>query len=233
MRSPTAEKKKKASKNLCNNKEEIKMERTENNVVKLTGTIVAGYEYSHSVMGENFYATELVSRRGSGTEDIVKILVSERLIDVSENDIGRRVSVEGQYRSFNSHEEHGSKLLLQVFVKKIEKITEDIEENSIYLDGFICKPPIYRMTPLGREIADVLLAVNRAYGKSDYITCIMWGRNARFAEVLEVGSRIKVNGRIQSRGYVKKYEDHEEEKRAYEVSISTFELGEEVKKLCA
>ena len=209
------------------------MKRTETNVVKITGTIVADYVYSHSILGEKFYYTELVSRRGSGTENVVRLLVSERLTDVNANDIGRCVSVEGQYRSYNSHENQGRRLLLHVFVKTMVDADEGIQENNIYLDGFICKTPIYRMTPMGREIADVLLAVNRPYGKTDYIPCLMWGRNARFAEVLEVGTHIKVNGRIQSRLYIKNYGDYEEERRAFEVSVSNFELDKEVEKECA
>ena len=174
---------------------------------------------------------EVAVSRLSNFADNIPLMVSERLIDVSENYIGQKVYVTGQFRSYNKHEECKNRLVLSVFVREIEfvedseEVEEDIKSNQIYLDGYICKEPIYRKTPLGREIADLLVAVNRSYGKSDYIPCICWGRNARFASGFEVGGHVQVWGRIQSREYVKKINEDEIEKRiAYEVSVSKIDF---------
>lgn len=171
----------------------------------------------------------LVSRL-SDTYDTIPLMVSDRIIDVDENCIGRKVEAKGQFRSYNKHEETKNRLILSLFVREIEFIEDDefiSKPNHIYLDGYICKSPVYRMTPLGREIADVLLAVNRAYGKSDYIPCICWGRNARFAGKLSVGEHVAVWGRIQSREYQKKVgNDQVVSKTAYEVSVSKMECLE-------
>ncbi len=169
--------------------------------------------------------------RLSDSTDIIPVMVSERLLDVSDDYKGLKISITGQFRSYNRHEEKKNKLVLSVFAREIEFV-DDIEEsaktNQIFLDGYICKAPIYRKTPLGREIADLLLAVNRPYGKSDYIPCICWGRNARYASTFEVGSRCAVWGRIQSREYMKKIsEDQLERRTAYEVSVSKLEIVEE------
>lgn len=152
------------------------------------------------------------------------MLVSERLWDVRGNHTGEKVIIEGQYRSRNVHENAKSRLELHLFAKNI--CTAEIEtadRNEIILNGYICKPPVYRTTPLGREICDVLLAVNRAYRKSDYIPCVVWGRNAEFVSGLEVGTQLKLEGRIQSREYIKKLENGEERRIAYEVSVTTVE----------
>ena len=169
--------------------------------------------------------------RLSDSTDIIPVMVSERLLDVSDDYKGMKISITGQFRSYNRHEEKKNKLVLSVFAREIEFV-DDIEEsaktNQIFLDGYICKAPIYRKTPLGREIADLLLAVNRPYGKSDYIPCICWGRNARFASNFVVGSRCAIWGRIQSREYMKKLSEEQLERRiAYEVSVSKLELVEE------
>ena len=165
--------------------------------------------------------------RLSDSEDLIPVMVSERLLDVTKDYKGLKIEVVGQFRSYNRHEEKKNKLVLSVFAREIDfvdEMPENSKTNQIFLDGFICKPPIYRRTPLGREIADILLAVNRPYGKSDYIPCICWGRNARFAGTFQVGSRCLVWGRIQSREYVKKLGEGEMEKRiAYEVSVSKLE----------
>ena len=168
--------------------------------------------------------------RLSDSTDVIPVMVSERLLDVNQDYRGQLISISGQFRSYNRHEEKKNKLVLSVFAREIEFI-EEVDENSksnqIFLDGFICKEPIYRKTPLGREIADLLLAVNRPYGKSDYIPCICWGRNARFANTFQVGDRCVVWGRIQSREYMKKISEDELEKRvAYEVSVSKLECME-------
>lgn len=196
----------------------------ENNQVTVSGEIVSDFRFSHEVYGERFYMAYIKVDRLSVLADIIPLMVSERLVNVTESYIGRLVTVSGQFRSFNKHEENSSKLMLSVFVREwqfVDEISKSEKTNQIYLDGFICKTPIYRTTPLGREIADLLVAVNRPYGKSDYIPCIAWGRNARFASTFEVGCRIQIWGRVQSRDYVKKLSEDEVEKHtAYEVSAS-------------
>ena len=169
--------------------------------------------------------------RLSGNEDIIPITISERLIANFDLNIGKKVVVEGQFRSYNSYENERNRLVLTVFAKDIMEYKEEEEEpkektsNEVVLNGYICKKPIYRQTPFGREIADILLAVNRAYNKSDYIPCIAWGRNARFCENMEVGTEVKIVGRVQSRTYEKKFEDGRVEQRvAYEVSIGSLEV---------
>ena len=159
-----------------------------NNQVMVAGEIISGFEYSHEIFGEGFYTVKLLVNRLSNTDDVIPLMISERLIDVTGEYIGQRIEAKGQFRSYNRHEENRNHLILSMFVREIEFIDEigTRKPNYIFLDGYICKPPVYRMTPLGREIADLLLAVNRAYGKSDYIPCICWGRNARFAGKLSV-----------------------------------------------
>lgn len=166
-------------------------------------------------------------RRLSNSMDRIPLMISERLIDVSRDYTGEFIMASGQFRSYNRHEEHKNRLVLSLFVREVAFIEEELDgakTNQIFLDGYICKLPVYRKTPLGREIADLLLAVNRPYGKSDYIPCICWGRNARFAASFEVGEHVQVIGRIQSREYIKKLSETEAEKRtAYEVSVSKLE----------
>ena len=202
----------------------------ENNQVSIVGEIISDFQYSHEVYGEGFYMVEVAVSRLSNFSDYIPVMISERLIDTSQSYIGQKVYVTGQFRSYNRHEELKNRLVLSVFVREIEFIEEETEEmksNQILLDGYICKDPIYRKTPLGREIADLLVAVNRSYGKSDYIPCICWGRNARFAARFEVGVHVQIWGRIQSREYVKRLNEDEVEKRtAYEVSVSKIEYME-------
>ncbi len=202
----------------------------ENNQVSIVGEIISDFQYSHEVYGEGFYMVEVEVSRLSNFSDYIPLMISERLIDTSQSYIGQKVYVTGQFRSYNRHEELKNRLVLSVFVREIEFIEEETEEmksNQILLDGYICKDPIYRKTPLGREIADLLVAVNRSYGKSDYIPCICWGRNARFAARFEVGVHVQIWGRIQSREYVKRLNEDEVEKRtAYEVSVSKIEYME-------
>lgn len=202
----------------------------ENNQVSIVGEIISDFQYSHEVYGEGFYMVEVAVSRLSNFSDYIPLMISERLIDTSQSYIGQKVYVTGQFRSYNRHEELKNRLVLSVFVREIEFIEEETEEmksNQILLDGYICKDPIYRKTPLGREIADLLVAVNRSYGKSDYIPCICWGRNARFAARFEVGVHVQIWGRIQSREYVKRLNEDEVEKRtAYEVSVSKIEYME-------
>ena len=191
------------------------------------GEIASEFEFSHEVFGEGFYMLELLVKRLSDSFDRIPVMISERLIDVTKDYRGDFIQISGQFRSYNRHEEKKNRLVLSVFAREAvfaEATDDKIKSNQIFLDGFICKPPVYRKTPLGREIADMLVAVNRPYGKSDYIPCISWGRNARFAANFEVGSRVQIWGRIQSREYVKRLEDDRTEKRtAYEVSVSKLE----------
>ena len=200
----------------------------ENNQVVVMGTIVSDFVYSHEIFGEGFYMVDVEVERLSDSSDVIPVMVSERLLNVDEDYKGYKIAVTGQFRSYNRHEEKKNRLILSVFAREVDfinEIEESSKSNQIYLDGFICKEPIYRKTPLGREIADLLIAVNRPYGKSDYIPCICWGRNARFASNFTVGSRCAIWGRIQSREYMKKVNEEEAVKRvAYEVSVSKLEL---------
>ena len=199
----------------------------ENNKVSVIGKIVSPFTFSHEVFGEGFYVVSVNVRRLSNSMDRIPLMISERLIDVSQDYTGEFIMASGQFRSYNRHEEHKNRLVLSLFVREVAFIEEELDgakTNQIFLDGYICKLPVYRKTPLGREIADLLLAVNRPYGKSDYIPCICWGRNARFAASFEVGEHVQVIGRIQSREYIKKLSETEAEKRtAYEVSVSKLE----------
>lgn len=200
----------------------------ENNQVTVIGEIVSDFSFSHEIFGEGFYMVDVQVQRLSECYDIIPVMVSERLLDVSASYVGMLICVNGQFRSYNRHEERKNRLVLSVFARELEfmdQMEENSKTNQIYLDGYICKEPVYRKTPLGREIADVLLAVNRPYGKSDYIPCICWGRNARYASNFNVGERCAVWGRIQSREYMKKLDEENVERRvAFEVSVSKLEL---------
>ena len=202
----------------------------ENNQVSMMGEIVSEFQFSHEVFGEGFYMVELAVNRLSNYSDYIPLMISERLIDTEQDYTGQLIRVSGQFRSYNRHEEKKNRLVLSVFVRELEfldEIDENEKTNQIFLDGYICKEPIYRKTPLGREIADVLLAVNRSYGKSDYIPSICWGRNASFATAFTVGSHIQIVGRVQSREYVKRIDEENVEHRvAYEVSVSKVDLLE-------
>ena len=212
----------------------------ENNYLTLVGKVTGEKRFSHEIYGERFYVFNLSIPRLSGNADIIPITVSERLIKEETLTEGRNLLVKGQFRSYNSYENEKNRLILTVFAKDIveveekeeneenEMVKKDIITNEVVLVGYICKKPIYRQTPFGREISDILLAVNRAYNKSDYIPCIAWGRNARFCQNLEVGTQVKVVGRVQSRTYEKKHEDGTVETRvAYEVSIGSLDVIEE------
>ena len=206
---------------------------SENNHLVLVGKVVSEQKYSHEIYGEKFFKIDLEVLRLSSNSDIIPITISERLITGIDLSIGKSVKVEGQLRSYNNYENERNRLILTVFAKEISEVNEEeIEKNEVTnevtLVGYICKKPIYRQTPFGREIADILLAVNRAYNKSDYIPCIAWGRNARFCQNIEVGTEVKIVGRVQSRNYEKKHEDGSVETRvAYEVSIASMEIVNE------
>ena len=212
----------------------------ENNYLTLVGKVTGEKKFSHEIYGERFYVFNLEIARLSGVSDVIPITVSERLVTEEMLVEGKKLLVKGQFRSYNSYENEKNRLILTVFAKDVMEVEENEDEeenemvkkdeitNEVVLIGYICKAPIYRQTPFGREIADVLLAVNRAYNKSDYIPTIAWGRNARFCKNLEVGSKVKIVGRVQSRMYEKKYEDGTVENRvAYEVSIGSLEVVEE------
>lgn len=201
-----------------------------NNKIFLEGKVVSELEFSHEMYGEGFYSFNLEVTRLSDSVDSLNITVSERLLNDLEITVGKEIIVEGQLRSYNKFIDGSNKLILTVFARNIQPCIEKSKNpNEIYLDGFICKEPVYRTTPFGREIADLLLAINRAYNKSDYIPTIAWGRNSRFCKSLGVGDRIKVWGRLQSREYQKKVSEEEVVKKiAYEVSISRMEkVGKE------
>ncbi len=213
----------------------------ENNYLTLVGKVTGEKKFSHEIYGESFYVFNLEIARLSGNADIIPITVSERIITDEMLTQGKSLLVKGQFRSYNSYDNEKNRLILTVFAKDVIEVEENNEEeeneivkkdiitNEVVLVGYICKKPIYRQTPFGREIADILLAVNRAYNKSDYIPTIAWGRNARFCQNLEVGTKVRIVGRVQSRMYEKKHEDGTVENRvAYEVSIGSLEVVEEI-----
>jgi len=218
-----------------------------NNHIGIAGKVHSDFEFSHEVYGEGFYRFELEIYRLSDASDILPVTISERIVDMDNVHVGDWVYITGQIRSYNNYveEDRRNKLVLTVFARDVEQLPKqaehaedeglyqqnppdylDINPNDVFLNGFICKPPVYRTTPFGREIADILLAVNRSYNKSDYIPCIAWGRNARYAGKLSVGSNIRIWGRMQSRPYQKRFDSGEViDKTAYEVSISKIESG--------
>ena len=193
------------------------------------GEIASEFVFSHEVFGEGFYMVDILVKRLSNSSDRIPVMISERLVDVTQDYQGEYIQILGQFRSYNRHEEKKNRLVLSVFAREISFVEEESDKmktNQIFLDGYICKMPVYRKTPLGREIADMLVAVNRPYGKSDYIPCICWGRNARFSSTFEVGGHVQVWGRIQSRDYMKKLDgDITEKPTAYEVSVSKLEYN--------
>lgn len=198
-----------------------------NNEVQIIGKVNSEFRFNHEVYGEAFYTVEVLVSRLSNVKDRLPLLISERLIDITRDYTGEYIMVSGQFRSYNRHEENKNRLILSVFVRKIaftdkERGEDGFKTNAIMLDGYICKQPVYRQTPNGREITDFLLAVNREYGKSDYIPCICWGRNAKYAADFPVGEHLKIKGRIQSREYQKQLSETEVEQRiAYEVSVGS------------
>ncbi len=207
---------------------------SDNNHLILVGKVTSEKRFSHEIYGEKFYIFDMEVPRLSDTTDVIPVTASERIINDELLTIGNKLIIKGQFRSYNSYENEKNKLILTVFAKDViaadsvnEEEKEEIERtsNEVTLIGYICKKPIYRQTPFGREIADILLAVNRAYNKSDYIPSIAWGRNARFCQNLPTGTEVKIVGRVQSRNYEKKYEDGRVENRvAYEVSIASLEV---------
>ena len=215
------------------------MDRNTSNNAYISGVIAEEFCYSHEIYGEKFYSSTVDVERKSGVIDSVPIMVSERLADVgsilvgygevTDKWVGKRVYIYGNFRSYNKHIGNRRHLILHLFARELFCIDDEgYDDNSIELDGFICKKPIYRTTPNNREICDILLEVNRPYGKSDHIHCIAWGRNARYTGDMEIGTNLKITGRIQSREYFKQITDGYAERRiAYEVSISKMEVIED------
>ncbi|MCL2839843.1 MAG: single-stranded DNA-binding protein [Defluviitaleaceae bacterium] len=204
-----------------------------NNFIDIGGRINSDLTFSHEIYGEGFYRFDVEVDRLSGNSDILPVTVSERIVDREKMAIGLPIRILGQIRSYNSYVEADkrNKLVLTIFARDVEVLSSssDTSPNDVFLDGYLCKPAIYRTTPFGREIADLLVAVNRSYNKSDYIPCIAWGRNARYAGKLEVGHHIRLWGRMQSRKYQKKIDENNIlEKVAYEVSVSKVEIINDV-----
>lgn len=202
----------------------------ETNLVDLRGEIENKLEFSHEIFGEKFYTTTMKVSRLSDSNDILPITISERLLEEINLEEEKTFDIVGQLRSYNKVINDKNRLVLTVFVRSLDIVDENDKKdpNNIFLDGYLCKNPVYRKTPLGREIADLLVATNRPYNKSDYIPSIVWGRNAKFAKNLKVGERVQLWGRIQSRQYEKKLENGEVIKKvAYEVSISKIKKIEE------
>lgn len=202
-----------------------------NSVGSLIGVIETVPAFSYSVYGENMYEFQLRVERLSGTNDRIPVILSDRIQNLDETCLGKMIEIDGQIRSWNVTENGRHRHRVMFFVKKYEEIPEEVvllHDNWMKLDGFLCKPPIYRLTPYGREVTDLMLAVNRAYKKTDYIPCIVWGRNARWAEKLEPGTKIEVEGRFQSREYLKHISEEETETRtAYELSVSRIRVMDE------
>lgn len=198
-----------------------------NNKVFLQGEIATMPLFNHAVMDEKFYTMNLKVVRLSGQADVVPVTISERLLSKSDIKLGGKLALKGQFRSYNKIVEGKSKLILSVFAREICQWDENAIPNNIELEGYICKEPIYRTTPFNREICDILIAVNRNYDKSDYIPCIVWGRNAQFVGKMNVGDKIKIEGRIQSREYTKQIEglDQIQTRTAYEVSVSKLNVN--------
>ncbi len=202
---------------------------TANNRVSVTGTILGEPEYSHEIYGEVFYSAVLSVNRFSDKTDVIPIMISGRLIDTDEDYMGGTYKIDGQFRSYDINDGEKDRLLLKVHVDDMKCVSPsecDPSMNKIHLEGIVCRDPIYRVTPLGKEITDLMLAVNRPYGKTDHIPCIVWGGEARFAKYFQVGTSVSVWGRIQSRDYVKQVNDSLAETRtAYEVSVKRLECN--------
>ncbi len=210
----------------------MNFENCNNNKVYLCGKVVDEPVFSHEIYGESFYDINLEVPRLSSQCDIIPVTISERLFKDNNLAIGSKIALKGQFRSYNKIVDGHSKLMLTVFVKELCEEEPYLSSNVIELAGFVCKEPVYRTTPFKREICDVLLAVNRAYNKSDYLPSIAWGRNARFVSQLEVGQKVFVTGRIQSREYQKKTADNQlETKTAFEISISQISTEDNIEKV--
>lgn len=194
------------------------------NIVRLVGSVKETPEFNHRSFDEDFYRFTLICERSSGTEDEIPILISNRTFDVKKIKARMRVKIEGQLRTFNMHLEGHDKVVLNVFVIDIDE-TNEPDSNRVYLTGHLCKKPTYRATPFGRQISDVLVAVNRLGGTS-YIPLVIWGRNAKYISTRDPGELVDIEGRIQSRQYQKFLNGNSETRTTYEVSVSRLIVGE-------
>ncbi len=196
----------------------------ENNFISLQGRVDGDIEYSHSVLDEEFYKFKLNVSRLSGVVDSLPVTVPKKLLENTQLADGDKISLTGQLRSYNKYQENRTRLILTAFAKSIE-VEENGEENpnNVLLNGFVCKAPTYRKTPFGREITDVIIAVNRAFNRSDYIPTICWGKNAILCRDLPVGTNVIIKGRLQSREYTKRMGEEFETRTAYEVSVGEIE----------
>ncbi len=207
----------------------MNFEQMNNNKVTLSGEVVSKPTFSHEMYGEGFFEFNLKVLRLSSSFDIIPVTVSERLLTENSIDVGSKICGVGQFRSYNKMQDNKSKLMLTMFLREFLPYEEGGDHNHIEITGYVCKQPVYRTTPFKREICDLLLAVNRNYNKSDYLPCIAWGRNARYVKNFNVGDRVKVSGRVQSREYQKKLENDEiTTKIAFEVSLSKVVLDNDV-----
>ncbi len=199
----------------------MNFEQMNNNKVYIAGKVVSEPKFSYEVFGEGFYEFNLEVKRLSDISDVIPVTISERLMQAENIIMGSNLAGVGQFRSYNKLIDGKSKLMLTVFIRELKEYDENINPNQIEITGYVCKEPIYRTTPFKREIADVLIAVNRSFNKSDYLPCIAWGRNAKYVSTLNVGDKLEMVGRIQSRVYQKRIDENTvEEKVTYEISLN-------------
>lgn len=200
-----------------------------NNKVYICGEIATNTVFSHEICGESFYEMKVNIKRLSGTVDVLPIIISDRLMQEYDFCVGAILNARGQFRSYNKLIDGKIRLCLMVFITEVLDSENTVHTNKVVLQGYVCKEPVYRITPFNREITDVLLAVNRAYHKSDYIPCITWGRNAVFSKNLCIGEKMIVIGRIQSREYEKRLSETEiVTKTAYEISVNKLLVGDKI-----
>ena len=193
-------------------------EEARSNYCLLRGSVSEPPRFSHESRGERFFQFSMDVERLSGAVDTVHVLAREQLLDALETDGGGKLCVQGELRSFNNRSGVGPRLVITVFARELS-LGPGEDENRILLTGTLCKTPTHRITPMGREICDLMLAVNRRYGRSDYLPCIVWGLSAREAACWDVGDTVRLRGRLQSRRYTKLIDGQSVEKVAYEVSV--------------
>lgn len=196
------------------------------NQITLCGTLESAPCFSHENHGRKFYRFFIAVQRLSGTTDILPVLAGEDVLRACELCDAERIVIRGQIRSFNNKAPTGRRLIVCVYAQSI-LLTDDGFENEVFLTGTVCRAPVFRRTPLGREICDVMLAVNRPYHRADYIPCILWGRLAEQAAEYPVGTRLSLTGRMQSRTYVKILDSGSEQRETYEVSVAEAFVEEE------
>ena len=199
------------------------MDESSNNSVFLRGAPTAAPVFSHESRSERFFLFPIETVRLSGAADRLNVVLRESMLEEFRPSRAGLLEVRGELRSFNNRNGSGSRLVITVFARALDTPSAAQWENRTELCGTLCRTPNYRSTPMGREITDLMLAVNRRYGRSDYIPCIVWGRNARRAARWEVGTRLRLIGRIQSREYIKMLDGQQCRRTAYEVSVSEAE----------